>query len=372
MLSRIAVVGPALLLVCPALAAYNEIQPTFNRDVAPIRYEKCACCDSPGEVALFPLLTYGGAANGVAPIGTVTGSRTMPRWKPIPGPVPFLTEGRLGDQQIVSLRKWTEAGSSESEQAGKPPAPLFVDEWQFGEPDELYSLLATVQIPLVHIAGGNFDWQGFYYYSHPIRLPRPMETKLSYFSTPVQITSSILTETLVAALAFRRLMRRPPPHLQNGCWRTQPDRPLGAGLLKLYKRATTAAHGPFALSPQEAIYFIAAVDSAGKELDCGSTYCIHGCDPDTRWWSLTVYKRDHLIPNALNRYSFSKTTVARSADGSWKIYLSPRHQPQNWLPSGEPSGRPTLLLRLYNPGLAVVSGPETAQLPAILKLEKVS
>jgi hypothetical protein len=87
---------------------------------------------------------------------------------------------------------------------------------------------------------------------------------------------------------------------------------------------------------------------------------------------LTVYKNDHLIPNALNRYSFSKTTVARSADGSWKIYLSPRYQPENWLPSGEPSGRVTLLLRLYNPGPALVSGRETARLPEILRLEKES
>jgi hypothetical protein len=276
MLRRIAAVGPALLLVCPALAIKLDIQPAFNRDVA--------------------------AKHAALSIGT--------------------------------LREWAEAGAPKGNQAGKPPAAHFAEAWLLGEPD----------------------------------------IKLSSFSIPVQMTSSMLTAILIAALAFRRLLRRPPPHLQihNGCWRTRPDRPLGGGLLKLYKRACTAAHGPFALSPQETVYFIAAVDSAGKELDCGSTYCIHGCDPDTRWWSLTVYKRDHLIPNALNRYSFSKTTVARSADGSWKIYLSPRHQPQNWLPSGEPSGRPTLLLRLYNPGLAVVSGPETAQLPAILKLEKVS
>jgi hypothetical protein len=142
--------------------------------------------------------------------------------------------------------------------------------------------------------------------------------------------------------------------------------------LNLYKRASTAAHAPFALSSQETIYFTTAADSAGRKLDCRSTYCIHGRDPDTRWWSLTVYKSDHLIPNAVDRYSFSKTTVARSADSSWKIYLSPRYQPENWLPSGEPSGYPTLLLRLYNPGPAVVSGPETARLPEILRLEKVS
>jgi hypothetical protein len=36
------------------------------------------------------------------------------------------------------------------------------------------------KIPLVHIGNWNFNWQGLYYYSHPIRLPRRTTIKLTY------------------------------------------------------------------------------------------------------------------------------------------------------------------------------------------------
>ena len=173
-------------------------------------------------------------------------------------------------------------------------------------------------------------------------------------------------------LALRSILRRRPPHIQNGCWRGQLDLPLGGGLLNLYTRPFIAAHGIFALRSPETIYFGAPMDSAGKTLRCGATYCIRGRDPDARWWSLTAYKHDHLIPNVLNRYSFSKTTIGRSADGSWRIYMSPRHQPENWLPTGEPSGHLTLLLRLYNPGPEALSNPGKIQLPEIVELEEAS
>jgi hypothetical protein len=190
------------------------------------------------------------------------------------------------------------------------------------------------------------------------------------FSIPVQIASSILAAILVAMLALSGVLRRHPPHIQNGCWEGQLDLPLGGGLLRLYQRAFIAAHGIFMLRSPETIYFGTPVDCAGKKLRCGATYCIRGRDPDARWWSLTAYKHDHLIPNVLNRYSFSKTTISRSADGSWKIYISPRHQPENWLPTGEPSGHFTVLLRLYNPGSEALSNPGKIQLPEIVELEE--
>ena len=192
------------------------------------------------------------------------------------------------------------------------------------------------------------------------------------FSIPLQVLSSVVVAILLAALALRTLIRRRPPHIQNGCWRGQLDLPLGRGLLNLYTRAFVAAHGIFALRSPETIYFSAPMDSAGKRLRCGATYCIRGRDPDARWWSLTAYKHEHLIPNVLNRYSFSRTTIGRSADGSWRIYMSPRHQPENWLPTGEPSGHLTLLLRLYNPGPEALSSPGKIQLPEIVELEEAS
>jgi hypothetical protein len=177
--------------------------------------------------------------------------------------------------------------------------------------------------------------------------------------------SSVLAAFLLAAAALRVLMMRPPPHRSNGVWRI--DLSLGSERAGLYGKAFTAWHSLFALRVPESIYFSANRDCEGNRLECGNTYSIEGHDPDTRWWSLTAYKKNHLIPNPARRYSFSQTTVARYQDGSWKIRLSPSEQAENWLPSGKPEGRLGLILRLYGPSHDVLSRPWTIPLPVIRK-----
>jgi hypothetical protein len=151
--------------------------------------------------------------------------------------------------------------------------------------------------------------------------------------------------------------------MQNGPWRV--DLTLGSAAASMYTRAYTAVHATFALRASESLYFSAGKDSAGNRLRCGATYSVQGRDLDARWWSLTAYKNHRLIPNVLGRYSFSQTTVARGPDGSWKIRVSPQRQPENWLPTGEPSGHMSLLLRFYGPGPELLSNPGGVQLPEI-------
>ena len=110
---------------------------------------------------------------------------------------------------------------------------------------------------------------------------------------------------------------------------------MGSEQAGLYLRARIASYGLWAMRSSEAVYFSTAMDSAGSRLRHDCTYRIEGTDPDTRWWSLTVYNDDHFIPNPLNRYSLSKTTVKREADGSWAMRLSRAPQEGNWLPSGD-------------------------------------
>jgi hypothetical protein len=200
-----------------------------------------------------------------------------------------------------------------------------------------------------------------------------------------QIVTSLLVAAILARFILRSLLRRrrswrnlplgrsiaksmnlPPLWIQNGPWRL--DLSLGSKDAGLYARAFAARRGLFALRAPETIYFATTRDSAFRPLDGGSTYCIHGRDPDARWWSMTVYKNDHLIANAFNRYSFTKTTVKRRPDGSWRIHLSPREQPENWLPTGEPDGRLVLIFRFYNPAREVVAEPGKIQLPEIQRL----
>jgi hypothetical protein len=178
-----------------------------------------------------------------------------------------------------------------------------------------------------------------------------------------ELALSILTAFVLAVFATRFLLRRAPPHRKNGAWRV--DLTPGSEHAGIYTRAFIAWNSLFALRAPEALYFTALQDSDGKRLECAATYSIEGCDPDARWWSLTAYKKNHLIPNALGRYSFSQTTVSRTAGGHWRVRLSPEYQPENWLPTGEPEGNFGLTLRLYGPGRDTVANLESISLPHI-------
>jgi hypothetical protein len=180
-----------------------------------------------------------------------------------------------------------------------------------------------------------------------------------------QIGSSVIVAIVLAAIALRFLLRCAPLPGNKGPWRV--DLSLGGGQAGLYARAFTAWNSLFALPAPEVVYFTALHDSDGGRLQCGRTYSIAGEDPAARWWSITAYKQNRLIPNPLGRYSFSPTTVTRSADGRWVICLSP-HPParsgENWLPTGGPSGNLGLTLRVYGPGPMPLANPETTPLGA--------
>jgi hypothetical protein len=128
-------------------------------------------------------------------------------------------------------------------------------------------------------------------------------------SLSLQIGTSIIVAAVLAAICFRMMMyRRLWGEIHNGPWRIDPW--LGSHRAGVYTRAFTARNRTYALQAPETVYCTAFRDSSGQTLHGGSTYRIEGREPDARWWSLTVYKHNHLIPNALSRYSFSKTTVA--------------------------------------------------------------
>jgi hypothetical protein len=120
--------------------------PTFNKDIAPILYENCAACHRPGQVAPFSLLTYQDAAKRARLIASVTQSRYMPPWKADPGPH-FLNERRLTDDQIAAIRDWAAEGAPEGDAADKPSAPTFVDGWEAGEPDKIFTMPSQFSVP---------------------------------------------------------------------------------------------------------------------------------------------------------------------------------------------------------------------------------
>jgi mono/diheme cytochrome c family protein len=108
---------------------------TFNKDVAPLLFRRCASCHRPGEVAPFPLLGYRDASRRAGLIQDVTAGRIMPPWKPEPGSGHFAGERRLTDDEIAMIARWVQDGVPEGDPADLPPPPRFADGWQLGEPD---------------------------------------------------------------------------------------------------------------------------------------------------------------------------------------------------------------------------------------------
>lgn len=154
--------------------------------------------------------------------------------------------------------------------------------------------------------------------------------------------------------------------VRNGAWQT--SRETGSPDAGMYIRAQVAVAGLLALSQQEAMYYRAASDDAGNPLVGDCDFLVEGSDPATRWWSLTAYAADHfLIPNPVERYSFSRTTVGRESDGRYRIVVSARPHEGNWLPVA-PGAPFDLTLRLYNPEPSLLADLSGAPLPRITRI----
>jgi len=111
---------------------------TYNEDIAPIIYIKCATCHRSGEIGPMSLTNYSEVKNHSSTIKYVTGTKYMPPWKPDPSFRHFLGENFLSDQEIDLIAKWVDAGSPEG--TGEAPMfPDFPDGSVLGEPDLVLS-----------------------------------------------------------------------------------------------------------------------------------------------------------------------------------------------------------------------------------------
>ena len=120
---------------------------TFNKDIAPIVFQHCAVCHHQGQVAPFALLTYKDVKSHAKQIGTVTGVRFMPPWKPEPGFGDFLGNRRLSDGDINKFQQWIEEGAPEGDPHDLPPAPSFSESWSLGKPDLVVELARSFAVP---------------------------------------------------------------------------------------------------------------------------------------------------------------------------------------------------------------------------------
>jgi hypothetical protein len=130
------------------------------------------------------------------------------------------------------------------------------------------------------------------------------------------------------------------------------------------KRALVAQFGLGANLPEDAIYPLSLVDSAGRALDGASSYTIHfernQTPPVDAFWSVTLYdKEGYQVPNSLNRFALSSWMPLKyNVDGSLDLLIqngAPDADIEgNWLPA--PKGEFNLTMRLYAPRSEALTG----------------
>jgi len=127
-------------------------------------------------------------------------------------------------------------------------------------------------------------------------------------------------------------------------------------------RAYVAYFGLGAGLAEDIIYPTAFVDGDGHALDGAYKYVVHFdkaflAAPQNGVWSISAYRENFYVQNAIERYGLPPGNPKYNADGSLDVYLqatSPGPDKEsNWLPIPA-SGEFNLTLRIYNPSKAAL------------------
>jgi peroxiredoxin len=137
------------------IAAHGDV--TYTEHVAAIVNGHCVECHRKGELAPFTLASYEEIVPWAATIREVVEQRRMPPWFADTKPGEFTNDCSLSDEDRQTLFTWIDNGCPEGDPKLLPPAPQFYTGWRMGEPDVVYEMNATYEVP----AEGTVDYQYF-------------------------------------------------------------------------------------------------------------------------------------------------------------------------------------------------------------------
>lgn len=127
--------------------------------------------------------------------------------------------------------------------------------------------------------------------------------------------------------------------------------------------------------PQEAMYWWANSDGAGRTLSGRQNYIMHfpagQLPPNDAFWSLTMGDaKNHFVQNPIKRYNVGdRSGLVPNSDGSVDVYIqnaAPADHKSNWLPS--PTDNFILWFRVYMPGKAILN--REYKVPPVVKVKR--
>ena len=160
---RVLVAAAAAPAACVLLISLCDVRiraddfVTFNKDIAPLVFDRCAGCHQPGGLAPFSVLTYGSVRQHATQIALLTKGRVMPPWRATSDYGGFIGQDPLSDGQIDLIQRWVDQGAIEGDPRDLPPAPRLTDGWQLGKPD----LVVTLPEPYTLPEGGTSVFRNF-------------------------------------------------------------------------------------------------------------------------------------------------------------------------------------------------------------------
>ncbi|MEW4528006.1 redoxin domain-containing protein [Maioricimonas sp. JC845] len=137
----------------------SDARVTFTRDVAPVLNRHCVECHRDGEIAPFPLTSFGEAVGWGETIAEVIRDQRMPPWHASPAHGKFANERFMSDDEKQVVYDWVAAGMPQGSPDDLPPAPEFVEGWQLPrKPDQIVNMRST---PFTVPAEGTVEYQYF-------------------------------------------------------------------------------------------------------------------------------------------------------------------------------------------------------------------
>jgi tetratricopeptide (TPR) repeat protein len=130
---------------------------TFNKDIAPLVFDRCASCHQPGGLGPFSMLTYASVRQHATQMALLTRRRIMPPWKAVSDYGEFIGQHPLSEGEIDLIQRWVEQGAVEGDARDLPPSPKLTDGWELGHPD----LVVTLEQPYVLPAEGTSVFRNF-------------------------------------------------------------------------------------------------------------------------------------------------------------------------------------------------------------------
>jgi hypothetical protein len=194
--------GASLLRVDRAGASAGEV--TFNKDVAPIFFNKCTECHRPGEIAPMSLLTYNVARPWARAIREKVLNREMPPWHADPSHGVFSNDRSLTRREIDTIAAWVDSGAKQGNPADLPAAPNYVEGWSIGKPDVVLTMPQEVTIA----ASGPDEYQ--------------------YFAVPTRFTEDRYIQAVEVRPGNRKVVHHLVVFVQPPPMKTSQPRPEGS------------------------------------------------------------------------------------------------------------------------------------------------